>query len=160
MSIASHMATPPPTSGTNPGGPGGPVIISSNSFTIIGAFSPKKGFCFFINQTFAKGDRWKDGCATQCECQNPDINQALFGECKNTIDTCNYYPKSACQGDFLPWARAHCALRCGLCENGEREPCYDGIAFCDRYDTSACTELIYFGWARTYCRHYCNICDS
>lgn len=181
--------------------PTGVQIVSSTQYKIIGLPSPVPDTCFFLNQTFKLGGKWKETCKYDCECVDTTINQALcsytcpvytykpancklvqidgqccqsldcdnstsgtnitdggsgnMSDCDNTIDVCDWYPDSACNEPYKPWAMAHCALRCGFCPYPA--PCTDRITFCDLYELStACT--LYEGWARHNCKESCNIC--
>ena len=35
--------------------------------------------------------------------------------CMDNNANCDYYPDSACQVPYVPWAKANCALRCDFC---------------------------------------------
>lgn len=184
-------------------GPGGVIIVSSNSYKVSGTRSPVPDTCYFINQTFSKGDHWKDTCRYDCECLDTDTNTALctdvcphyssipptctiktepgqccpqldcgnnteiinstnvdqgsgnVSDCRDMQDNCDYYEDNACVGVYEPWARAHCALRCGYCDY--QPPCYDRLTYCSLYELdTACVD--YRGWARYNCKRSCNIC--
>ncbi|XP_053404251.1 mucin-5AC-like isoform X2 [Mercenaria mercenaria] len=184
-------------------GPGGVIIVSSNSYKVSGQKSPVPDTCFFLNQTFNKGEHWKDTCRYDCECLDTDTNTALctdvcphyssippsctikaedgqccpqldcgnnteiinstnidqgsgnLSDCRDMQDNCDYYEDNACVGVYEPWARAHCALRCGYCDYSP--PCYDRLTYCSLYELeTACAD--YRGWARYNCKRSCNMC--
>lgn len=188
--------------GVNTQNPGGLTIVNTNSYKINGVPSPVKDTCYFLNQTFSKGDHWKDTCKFDCECINTDLNQALCtdicphytvipsncqivtqpGQCCASLDcngtapnitdngsgdgedcadmneNCDYYPDSACQVPYVPWAKANCPLRCDLCP-GKAPACVDRLSYCNLYDLDdACAN--YEGWARHNCRSSCNMCRA
>ncbi|XP_060603158.1 integumentary mucin C.1-like isoform X2 [Ruditapes philippinarum] len=183
--------------------PGGIITVSSNSYKISGQKSPVPNTCYFKNQTFNKGEHWKDTCQFDCECFDTDSNTALctdvcphytsippactivtepgqccpqvdcgnnteiinstnvdqgsgsLSDCRDMLDTCDYYEDSACTGLYEPWARAHCALRCGYCDYSP--PCYDRLTYCSLYELdTACGD--YRGWARYNCKRSCSMC--
>jgi len=183
--------------------PGGIIYVSATSYKLIGGKSPVPNTCYFLNQTFSKGEHWKDTCRYDCECFDTNTNTELCsdvcphytsipndctivtvdGECcpsvvcgnntsgvNNTIDVtgsgsgsdcgdmleqCDYYEDNACVGLYEPWARAHCALRCGYCDY--KAPCVDRLTYCSLYELdTACQD--YSGWARHNCKRSCSMC--
>lgn len=78
-------------------------------------------------------------------------------DCDNKDSDCDYYNDESCVGIYESWARDHCALRCGYCEN-KTEPCVDLINYCDKFEANMCTDINYSGFARTNCRAFCNLC--
>jgi hypothetical protein len=99
-------------------------------------------------------------CCPNLECSNTtDINGTSVNgtaeDCMDTIDLCDYYPDSACKEPYIPWAKAHCAQRCGFC--AEQAPCFDRIDYCDKFELDTVC-LDYEGWSRHNCKDSCNLC--
>ncbi|KAH3811553.1 mucin-2-like isoform X2 [Dreissena polymorpha] len=150
--------TTPSSIGPNTNGPNGIVAIDTNSYLIKGLPSLVPNTCFFLNQTFAKGDHWKEGCRYDCECTDVTTNTAL---CK---DTCPYYTQIPSNCQVVKLAGDCCnSLQCdnttvdnttvtnSTCGNKLGETC-------DYYGDSACVGL-FEPWARANCALRCGYCD-
>jgi len=76
--------------------------------------------------------------------------------CRDEYHNCWDQPDENCQGIYEPWARDHCAYRCGYCP--EKPACVDEIRYCHQYDPAVCTDVHFLGWARKNCRKMCKMC--
>eukprot|EP00105_Crassostrea_gigas_P000381 XP_011412164.1 PREDICTED: uncharacterized protein LOC105317273 isoform X1 [Crassostrea gigas] len=80
-------------------------------------------------------------------------------ECHDKLGrNCFKYTDDQCVGKYAPWAREHCALRCGYCP--QKLPCVDRITYCDEFDERICTEERYGEYMRENCRRTCNLCRA
>nr|XP_022332687.1 uncharacterized protein LOC111130198 isoform X2 [Crassostrea virginica] len=90
---------------------------------------------------------------------------------------CFKYTDEQCVGKYAPWAKEHCALRCGYCPlpteylTSTTTPnitttavsnwCFDNVtsASCWYYGDHQCTG-VYESWARKFCPYRCGYCPG
>ncbi|XP_045190733.2 uncharacterized protein LOC123547587 isoform X2 [Mercenaria mercenaria] len=84
------------------------------------------------------------------------VPKTSHSNCSDKLDNCLQYPDAKCVGIYEPWAKSHCAYRCGYCQ--DFFPCEDVNPDCDKFPPNSCAEESFKGWARQNCRKFCNLC--
>lgn len=96
------------------------------------------------------------------------------GGCRDKINNCRDYGRSACSGEYSEWARENCVEYCGFCMpattgtgtatgnhfSSTASGCEDKISTCNLLDTSFYCTGDYFAWAIENCVKTCGLCSA